>query len=154
MESRQDKFNECQTSYGMSVTVSKEIEKEQQGLSQQEPHVEEDKERPRSQANTKPMVETDAEKPIEPKQMMGTLTTTQIPCQFPPHDPAPHKEPCDQATRKPDTPVGSVAQLSNTGRLAPDGLGPKDREVRLNKEQESGSLSWSPWCSTSGWASS
>jgi len=84
VESRQDKFNECQTSYGMSVTVSKEIEKEQQGLSQQEPHVEEDKERPRSQANTKPVVETDAEKPIEPKTDDGNTHNNPNPLSVPP----------------------------------------------------------------------
>ena len=135
----------------MSVVVSKEAEKEQ-GLAQQEPHVEGNKEQHSFQANTKLMMETDIDESINPEtDSVNTLGNPNP--KNPPHDPATHEEPCDRNTKKPDTPVGSAAQLSNTGRLAPDGLGPKGREVRLNKEQESGSLSWSPWCSTSGWGS-
>ena len=94
------------------------------------------KEKHRSQANTNPMMETGAEKPINPETEDGSAKNNPNPISVPPHDPAPHKEPCDQTTRKNDTPVGSAAQLSNLGRFPPDQPGPRDREVRLNKEQE------------------
>ena len=44
----------------------------------------EDKERPRSQAKTKPVVETDAEKPIEPKTDDGNTHNNPNPLSVPP----------------------------------------------------------------------
>ena len=65
------------------------------------------------------MMETDKDNSINPEiddvNKLGNPTPT-----LPPYDPAQSEDGlCDLTTKKPDTPVGS-AQLSTTGRLAPD----------------------------------
>ena len=101
------------------------------------------KEKLSSQANTELMVETYTDESINPETVSGNNLKNPNPT-VTPHDPAPPEEPCDRTTKKPDTLVGSATQLSSPGRLAPDRLGPPDREVRLNKEQGARS------CSTHG----
>ena len=90
------------------------------------------KEKHISQAEIKPIMETDVEKPKDPETEDGNTNNNLNP----PHNPAPHKEPCDQTTRKHETLVESAAQLTNSVRPAPDRPGPMDREVRPDMEQE------------------
>ena len=106
-EGKAEKFNECQISYGESVIVSKETEKEKE-LAQQEPHVEVNKEKPSSQANTELIMEADVDESISPETDSGN-TLKNPNHTVPPHDFTPHEEPCDWTTKKPDTTVGSVA---------------------------------------------
>ena len=66
----------------------------------------------------------------------GNTQNKLAPMSVPPYDPAPHKEPCDQTTRKHDTPVGSAAQLSHLGRLAwTSGQRSETRQGAGGKEQ-------------------
>ena len=74
-----------------SARISKDTEKEQeeQKLTQHEQHVKVNKEKHFSEANTKPMMETDVEKPSDPVTEDGNTQCKLAPMSVPPYDPPP-----------------------------------------------------------------
>ena len=76
----------------MSAEVSKateqaereQEEKEEQKTTQHESHVEDNKEKHISQANTNPIIETDVEKPSDPETEDGKTHNNLIPMSVPP----------------------------------------------------------------------
>ena len=95
-EWKAEKFIEYQKSYGMSAEVRKATEQAESEQEEHEPHVEVNKEKHISQANTKPILETDVEKPSDPENKDRKTHNNLIPMSVPPHNPAPNQELCDQ----------------------------------------------------------